>query len=167
MPETDKPFIVFCRPNGGRIKVTSPVLKVMQAYAQHSRTATEAGGVLLGRYIQNSNDVVVDAVTEPMPGDRRTRCSFFRAKARHQAAINAAWEASDGTCTYLGEWHTHPEANPTPSGVDTKGWCRRLREDQYDEELFFLIVGTAEIRLWSGKEEKSTWEPLPFEPINS
>lgn len=166
MPEIDE-ALVFCRPNGGRVKVPTAVLKVMKSYAQQSLSATEAGGVLLGRYIAGTNDVVVDAVTEPMPGDKRTRYSFYRAKARHQAIIDATWEESEHTCTYLGEWHTHPEASPTPSGVDTRGWCRRIREDQYDEELFFLIVGTAEVRMWSAIEEPRTWEPLNTEsPTN-
>ena len=166
MPEIAEPFLVFRRPNGGRVKVTASVLKLILSYAQHSRTATEAGGVLLGHYIQNSDDVVVDAVTEPMPGDRRTRCSFYRAKARHQAAMEAAWQASGGTCTYLGEWHTHPEADPTPSSTDTKGWRCRLREDQYEDELFFLIVGTTTVRMWSSKD-KLTRESVISELSNS
>jgi integrative and conjugative element protein (TIGR02256 family) len=166
MPETDE-SLVFYRPNGGRLKVPATVLKLMQSYAQHSSSATEAGGVLLGRYIVGTNDVVVDAVTEPMSGDKRTRSSFYRAKARHQAIIDAAWEESEHTCTYLGEWHTHPESSPTPSGVDTRGWCRRLREDQYDEELFFLIVGTVEVRMWSATEVPRTWDPLITESLTN
>ncbi len=118
---------------------------------------------MMGRYIATSNDVIVDAVTEPMPGDRRTRYSFYRAKRRHQAAIDAAWVASGHTCTYLGEWHTHPETHPTPSSIDTHDWNRRLLQDQYCEELFFLIVGMQEVRLWAAKEITTTWKPLAIE----
>lgn len=163
MLETDPPFLIFRRHNGGRVKVTAAVLHVMQSYAQHGRCATEAGGVLLGRYLQGSDDVVIDAITVPMPGDKRSRYSFYRAKARHQAAIDAAWQASKGTCTYLGEWHTHPETHPTPSGIDTTDWRRRLRTDDYHDELFFLIVGTVEIRAWSGKG--SLLPSAPLAPI--
>jgi integrative and conjugative element protein (TIGR02256 family) len=167
MPETDPPFLVFSRHNGGRIKVTAAVLRVMQSYAQHGRRATEAGGVLLGRYLQGSADVVVDAVTVPMPGDKRSRYSFYRAKARHQAAIDATWQASGGTCTYLGEWHTHPETYPTPSGIDTTDWRRRLRTDDYHDELFFLIVGTVEIRAWSGKGALLNLTPMLSIPLTT
>jgi integrative and conjugative element protein (TIGR02256 family) len=161
MPETDPLFLVFSRHNGGRIKVTAAVLRAIQGYAQHGRRATEAGGVLLGRYLQGSADVVIDAVTVPMPGDKRSRYSFYRDKARHQAAIDAAWQASGGTCTYLGEWHTHPETHPTPSSIDTTDWRRRLRTDDYHDELFFLIVGTVEIRAWSGNSLLLASTPLP------
>jgi integrative and conjugative element protein (TIGR02256 family) len=113
--------------------------------------ATEAGGVLLGRHLRDGNAIVVDAVTVPMDGDRRTRTRFHRAQRRHQAAIDAAWAASEGTCTYLGEWHTHPEPVPTPSLVDWADWRRRLRQDRYTELLFFVIVGTAAVRVWEGR----------------
>ncbi|MCB2380327.1 Mov34/MPN/PAD-1 family protein [Hymenobacter sp. BT635] len=160
MNEPEQQDLVFYRSGGGRVKVPAAVLSVMQSYAQHDPVATEAGGVMMGRYIASSNDVVIDVVTEPMPGDRRTRYSFYRDKRRHQAAMDAAWEASGHTCTYLGEWHTHPEERPTPSEIDIKGWNRRLCQDQFDEELFFLIIGTHEPRMWAAKSATTTWEPL-------
>jgi integrative and conjugative element protein (TIGR02256 family) len=85
-----------------------------------------------------------------MDGDQRARTRFHRAKRRHQAAIDAAWAASEGTCTYLGEWHTHPEPIPTPSAVDWTDWRRRLLRDRYTEPLFFIIIGTIAIRAWEG-----------------
>ena len=160
MPDAPETFLVFCRPNGGRVKITAPVLQLLRAYAQHGPKDTEAGGVMMGRYLQGSDDVVVDAATEPMRGDRRSRYSFYRDKTRHQAVLDAAWKTSGGTCTYLGEWHTHPEADPTPSGIDTHDWRRRLWTDKYDDELFFVIVGTAIIRNWSGKGEYLGSHPL-------
>jgi integrative and conjugative element protein (TIGR02256 family) len=160
MGDDEEPFIVFRRPGGGRIKVTGKVLSVMNSYAQRGPSDTEAGGVLLGRYLLGSDDVVVDEVTVPMSGDRRSRYLFYRDKKLHQAAIDAAWEVSGGICTYLGEWHTHPEADPTPSDIDKKDWRRRLHQDRYEDELFFLIVGTATIRAWSGKGARLPDTPL-------
>lgn len=162
MSTEEEPFLVFRRPNGGRIKLAPPVLRTMLSYAQYGPTDTEAGGVLMGRYLLGSHDVVIDALTVPMPGDRRTRYSFYRDKKRHQAAMDAAWRASGGHCTYLGEWHTHPEADPTPSGIDTRDWRRRLHDDRYHDELFFLIVGTAAVRAWAGKGSRLTCESLPL-----
>ena len=121
----------------------------------------------MGRYLHGSNDIVIDAATEPMPGDRRTRYSFYRDKKRHQAALDAAWRASNGTCTYLGEWHTHPEAYPSPSGIDWKDWARRLREDSYFSELLFLIVGTEQIAAWAGRSASLPRQPLLLLPTVS
>src|SRR5215510_5960297 len=81
----------------------------------------------------------------------RARTRFHRAQRRHQAAIDAAWATSEGTCTYLGEWHTHPEPIPTPSPVDWADWRRRLLHDHYTEPLFFIIVGTTATRAWEGR----------------
>ena len=110
----------------------------------------EAGGVLLGRHIRDSMDVVVDFVTTPSTEDRRSRFRFWRAPKHHQEEINRAWTESEGTCVYLGEWHTHPQADPRPSATDLRDWRRKLREDSFVDPIFYLIVGTASIRAWQG-----------------
>jgi integrative and conjugative element protein (TIGR02256 family) len=155
--------LIFRQADGPRIKLTAEVVTRLQQYAQHAPDAAEAGGVLLGRYLSDSDDVVVDDITEPMQGDKRGRYFFHRAQKAHQKAIEQAWRASNGTRTYLGEWHTHPEALPTPSCVDTCDWRRKLRQDQYFERLFFFIVGTREVRGWSGSHRRP--KPTSLEPL--
>jgi integrative and conjugative element protein (TIGR02256 family) len=151
MNEQHQPWpLLFLRPDGARFEVSIAAWQVMQAYIQHASDASEAGGVLLGRHLRDGSAIIVDAVTVPMAGDRRARTRFHRARRRHQAAIDAAWATSDGTCTYLGEWHTHPEPIPTPSVVDRADWRCRLRQDRYTEPIFFVIVGTTESRAWEG-----------------
>jgi integrative and conjugative element protein (TIGR02256 family) len=150
---------VFRRPNALRLEIGVTAWATMQAFIQHMPDAPEAGGVLLGRHLRDGSAIIVDAVTTPMVGDRRSRTRFSRARRRHQAAIDAAWRDSEGTCTYLGEWHTHPEAVPTPSVVDWADWQRRLRHDRYTEPLFFLIVGIDETRAWEGSRQGAI-EPL-------
>jgi integrative and conjugative element protein (TIGR02256 family) len=86
----------------------------------------------------------------PMRGDRRARCRFDRAAQRHQELIDQAWAASGGTTTYLGEWHTHPEPVPDASSIDAGTWTRKLMTDHYAGCLFFVILGTREVRVWEG-----------------
>lgn len=143
--------LCFARAGGARLEVSAEAWREMRAFAQHAADAPEAGGVLLGRHLRDGSAIVVDAVTVPMGGDERARTRFHRARRRHQAAIDAAWVASDGTCTYLGEWHTHPEPIPSPSPIDLRDWRRRLRQDRYTPPLLFAIVGTAAIRAWEGR----------------
>ena len=123
----------------------------MRQYAQHLPGQPEAGGILLGRHIVDSDDVIIDRVTVPQSGDRQTRTRFFRARRRHQDALDEAWRISGGTCTYLGEWHTHPETIPTPSWVDRANWRRKLLTDRFTAPIFFVIVGTIEMRVWEGQ----------------
>ena len=143
----------FALPFGGRAKINSDVHTVIARYRQCAPADTEAGGFLLGRMIIDSLDIVVDEVTEPGPGDERTRYGFGLVDlAHHQADVTAAWERSEGTSCFLGDWHTHAEPDPTPSGIDLEGWRKRLRNDASDEfpRLLFVIVGTERVRAWQG-----------------
>lgn len=142
--------LIFLRRGGGRFEIAPSALLVIRGYVQDTPEKREAGGVLLGRYIRDADDVIVDQVTEPMVGDRRGRRRFIRAAPRHQAVIDAAWRESSGTRVYLGEWHTHPQAAPTPSPIDWFDWYRKLYVDHYAESLFFIIVGHSAARTWEG-----------------
>jgi integrative and conjugative element protein (TIGR02256 family) len=142
--------VIFLGAWGRQLKISDEALAAMLSYRQDQSDKTEAGGVLLGRYLRDARDVVIDEVSVPQSGDRRSRFRYFRDRSRHQSIINQAWEQSGGTCTYLGEWHTHPESSPTPSTIDQLNWRRKLLVDTFDEALFFLIVGTEEIRAWEG-----------------
>lgn len=141
--------LVFCKGNGGRLGISAAALEVMQSFTQREPRDTEAGGVLIGRFIEGGEDVVVDLVTSPLAGDRRSRFRFHRAQRAHQEVIDREWHLSGQTRTYLGEWHTHPEPSPTPSTIDLNDWRRRVKRDTFHgETLHFLIVGQAEVRAW-------------------
>lgn len=121
----------------------------MQAFAQRRCWHAEAGGVLLGRHLLDSADVVVDEVTTPQNTDKRGRFSFFRSN-RHEALARERWHSEASTMAYLGLWHTHPEVDPTPSGVDHNDWAQAVSKDTFEgERLFFPIVGTQCIRVWT------------------
>lgn len=152
-----KDSLVFSRPGGGQIKLPADIIASIHPYIQSDRKKPESGGVMMGRYIIDSRDVVIDKITFPMPGDQATRTTFFRKKHAHQVAIDREWDASNHTCTYLGEWHTHPEPFPSPSCIDHYNWKRKLKKDIIDSDsLFFLIVGTSELRMWEGHKSLRT-----------
>ncbi|HEX8348827.1 MAG TPA: Mov34/MPN/PAD-1 family protein [Hymenobacter sp.] len=154
------PPLVFQQTDGSRIKLTAAVVSRLRQHAQLTPAAAEAGGILIGRYLQDSSDVVVDDITEPLPSDKRGRYFFHREQKAHQQLLDQAWRDSGGTRTYLGEWHTHPEADPTPSCIDRMDWRRKLRQDHYFAHLFFFIVGTQQIRAWGGSRAKP--KPMPL-----
>lgn len=132
-----------------RLIVVEHALKQMQAFAQHRCWDSEAGGVLLGRHLLDSHDVVVDEVSTPQNGDRRSRFGFFRS-SKHEQVARQRWMQEKSTLAYLGLWHTHPERDPTPSGVDHCDWKQAIADDTYEgDRLFFPIVGTHCIRVWT------------------
>jgi integrative and conjugative element protein (TIGR02256 family) len=144
--------LIFYRSGGAAVKIAPPALAVMLSFRQTTATAKEAGGILLGRYIIDCQDVVVDEATAPTRSDRRTRFTFHRDAISHQRIIDERWHASRGRFHYLGEWHTHPETSPTPSSVDLADWRRRLRTDRFDaNSLLFIIVGIRNLRIWEGR----------------
>lgn len=132
-----------------RLIIVAHAIEQMNNYVQRWRWQKEAGGVLLGRHLLDSNDVVVDDVTCPQITDRRSRFSFYRSKKHEQLSRNR-WEEQGKTAAYLGLWHTHPEKDPTPSQIDRQDWERAISQDIYEgERLFFPIVGIQRIRVWS------------------
>ena len=160
MTLTDRTFLLFQGPNGGRLKISNPALQQMLSFRQINLADCEAGGVLLGRLLLDSHDIVVDEVTVPMLGDKRSRFAFHRHKRGHQAIINRRWQMSEGTCIYLGEWHTHPEPMPIPSMIDRTDWQRKLKADSFEKSIFFVIVGTHEIRMWFGEKQSQKVQPM-------
>lgn len=134
---------------GKKLILAESALKVMIEYRQELAQQPESGGVLLGRHLLESEDVVVDEVTIPSKGDKRSRFGFFRS-TQHNSVAQQRWTESCGKVDYLGLWHTHPENDPAPSYEDLQDWANAARKDTYGgEHLFFLIVGITEIRVWS------------------
>ncbi|MGI9951986.1 Mov34/MPN/PAD-1 family protein [Moorellaceae bacterium AZ2] len=160
----NKREFVFHRATTGRIKISSLVIQKMAQFIQTSLDATEAGGVLLGRFILNSEDIVVDDITVPHKKDKRIRHCFIRNKRAHQLEIVKSWRESGGTCNYLGEWHTHPEPKPQPSSNDIKDWKRILKQARFDyESLFFVVVGTEQLLVFEGLKDTLEIKPLTIE----
>ncbi|MGN4300695.1 Mov34/MPN/PAD-1 family protein [Bacillus cereus group sp. BCN31] len=144
-----------------RLKISNGVLEGLKKYRQFDIEATEAGGVLLGRFLNDSNDVIIDSLTEPLEKDIRKRCYFKKHLEDHQKMVDKIWRDSKGTCNYLGEWHTHPEKHPTPSWHDKREWRKVLKNTKCDSKtLFFVIVGTESIGVWIGSRTELKIEAL-------
>ena len=107
-----------------RLHFTDSVLKVMEKYKQAHPKSLEAGGILLGQV--KDKDAYVMRASIPTAWDRATRTSFHRNKEIAQIIIDFEFANSDNKTIYLGEWHTHPEKQPSPSPTD-----RKMIEDQY------------------------------------
>lgn len=153
--------LTFRNARGDGFKLPEEIVRQLQDYIQHEANVSEAGGVLLGRYIVASDDVVVDQITTPAKGDKRTRLLFIRSKQGHQGLTHQAWSATKGTRHYLGEWHTHPESDPTPSKVDLLNWNRLLAYYRFDPDpLYFVIVGIEAIAVWQGHKTNLGIEKL-------
>lgn len=141
-----------------RLIIVEHAVQQMVAYKQQHWWSREAGGILMGRHLLDSRDVVVDEVSTPQKSDRRSRFSFFRS-SRHERIAYQRWEELERTSAYLGLWHTHPEPDPNPSSVDRRDWQQAVSGDTFEGDcLFFPIIGTERIRVWCLSRCGLIWE---------
>jgi integrative and conjugative element protein (TIGR02256 family) len=100
----------------------------------------ETGGVMAGRYDSSHRVALVARVSGPPRGSQRGRFTFERAVGDLQEWLDGLWR--QGNAYYLGEWHFHPGANPTPSGTDRSQMWRIADDPAYAcPEPILLIVG--------------------------
>lgn len=76
----------------------------------------ETGGVLLGW--RSSNHICVTTIVGPGPEAHHDKTSFDPDSEWQAAQIAQLYAASGRRLSYLGDWHTHPGATPTPSTRD-------------------------------------------------
>lgn len=126
------------------IELQDVALSGMLAFRQFSKSGMEAGGVLIGT--RRGPHFEVFGATSPQPSDKRSRFSFVRSGKKHRELATKEWARSGQRHGYIGEWHTHPELQPTPSWIDRRGW-RKLHE-QLQQPLIHLIVGFETVGLW-------------------
>lgn len=156
---------------GGKILIEPHVIELIRGYCQHEASRPESGGILLG--YRRGNHLHIAEATTPQPNDQRMRFQFFRRDINHQKAAIRRWELSGNLMDYVGEWHTHPEAEPTPSSLDMKEWKKICCAQQTG--MVFLIAGWTGA-LWLGvgqgklivqaKSLKMLNLSLPIQPIS-
>ena len=130
-------------PDGTILRFEKHALIKMLSFAQTNKVDKEAGGILLGKQVQNRNEYIISDVSVPNNKDIRRRFSFVRNKDAAQCIINRWWWETKGVVNYLGEWHTHPELCPVPSQVD-RTLIKQVIDDHSNvfTRLFLIIVGT-------------------------
>lgn len=142
------PELVLNAKDGTRILIEAEVLNLVESYRQHLASSTEAGGILIGEY--RGKDIRIVTGTIPSKLDRRSRVRFHRESPHHQSIAMETWRQSKGLCSYLGDWHTHPEDHPIPSSLDISEWKLKLPR----QKMVVAIFGRKSdwYGLWDGKE---------------
>lgn len=112
-------------------------MAVFESHIQTLPSDCEAGGLLLGT-LHGSNIRVTEA-TIPTALDKRFQYLFERMPFGHSSIARARWNASEGTVRYLGEWHTHPQDYPLPSGIDRTEW-NKLSCKRADGRLMLAVI---------------------------
>lgn len=114
-------------------------LKTFCLHVQASDANREAGGLLLGSV--HGAHMLIEQATIPTVWDKRFRYLFERMPQGHEAIALSRWMATQGSIRYLGEWHTHPEDYPSPSGLDRSEWNRLSAKRRDQRPMLAVIVG--------------------------
>ena len=125
------------------LNLSDSVLKDFECHIQAAPCDSEAGGLLLGT--EHGANLAISEATIPTVWDKRFRYFFERMPKGHKALAYARWLASGGTVRYLGEWHTHPQDVPLPSGTDRTEWAKLASKRVDGRPLLAVIVGRQEL----------------------
>ncbi|WP_417237440.1 MULTISPECIES: Mov34/MPN/PAD-1 family protein [Flavobacteriaceae] len=113
------------------------VINVFKFFRQTGKKS-EMGGILLGKIV--GNKIYVLKASIPTSFDKSSRFSFNRHKKSAQLFIDYEFLNSNGTIIYIGEWHTHPESNPTPSGPDLRMIKNQFKENIINEDFLLMVI---------------------------
>jgi integrative and conjugative element protein (TIGR02256 family) len=121
------------------LRIGPGVLKHFKKYQQKRADSVEAGGQLFARL--SLKEVVIERVTGPRRSDFRTRTLYVPDRMAEQPEID---DCHKKHLHYVGDWHTHPEANPQPSGRDWESIRESFIRSKHSLQGFLMIiVGTA------------------------
>ena len=137
--------LVYKEEDGSLVVIIPDVIKVFMSYRQLNVTSPESAGVLIGE--RRGSHIVIKTVSEPNNNDIRSRFTVNRIGTHHQQKVDQAFIDSKGTSQYVGEWHTHPEDIPIPSGLDFESWNENLNSNL---PLILIIVGRKQF--WVAKK---------------
>lgn len=100
----------------------------------------ETGGILVGQYTKNHDCALTTVVTTAPNDSNKKRTTFFRGFEGLSAILGDLWKKKKEY--YLGEWHFHPFAAPTPSGTDIDQMHEIAQTASYKcPEPVMLIIG--------------------------
>ncbi|MBQ8704164.1 MAG: Mov34/MPN/PAD-1 family protein [Bacteroidales bacterium] len=121
------------------IEIKEEVFEQLREYIQ--KDGCELCGVLTGSQIDEKT-FRISKISPPCIASN-SRCGCVRDAQKGNAFIAQDYEQSEHTRVYIGEWHTHPETNPTPSPTDISSIVSNYHSSTLIlPVLVMVIVGT-------------------------
>ncbi|WP_392397751.1 Mov34/MPN/PAD-1 family protein [Ralstonia wenshanensis] len=155
---------IFELPHGrGSLVFQRQVLDHMYVHAQRFFLDREAGGQLFST-TPHLSVVEIQLATGPYASDRRGRSSFEPDPKR---AYQDRLIQFDSGRHAVGLWHTHPEANPSPSSMDAETTHEYLRACGGELHSFVLVIlgnkgNPLNMAVWlAGASALRSWTKLP------
>lgn len=138
--------------------LTDAVVRTFSDSRQQLAHQPEVGGQLFGTF--QGNEVMVEVATVTPPRAGKWRHFFHPDRGREQRDIEAQFAADRH---YVGDWHTHPEARPTPSSKDLSTMRDCFAKSKHELTAFLqVIVGLQDgpTGLWVGVHNEKSFSRL-------
>jgi integrative and conjugative element protein (TIGR02256 family) len=94
------------------------------------KSGIETGGVLAGN-VDSDGNIIVTQASGPGPKALHTRTRFEKDIDYCQKYLDDLFQSSGGKTVYVGEWHSHPEEDNRPSGIDIKSLSEIALQKEY------------------------------------
>lgn len=118
------------------ISITDSALATIAVESTRSADGLETGGILLG--CESANAIQIRHAGDPGPNAHRAPQNFLRDLLHAQQLAHEAW-TRDGS-QWIGEWHTHPSGDLTPSELDLHSYLRHLHDPDLQLDHFVAII---------------------------
>ena len=110
----------------------------------------ETGGILVGYYTEAHDSARVTVVTTAPTDSKKGRTWLLRGTRGLTSVLKELWLKKREY--YLGEWHFHPYASPTPSSTDIAQMHEIAISSSYAcPEPTMLIIGGDPSGLWNAR----------------
>jgi integrative and conjugative element protein (TIGR02256 family) len=133
------------------------LIEILFSYRQVDISAHESGGILLGQMKDNS--IYLLRGSAPNAKDISHRTGFTRHKEVAQSIIDYEFLNSGKKTIYLGEWHTHPENDPSPSIQDSKMINDQFKKNVLNEDFIVLLI-VGNMSVYIGVLDNDTYRNL-------
>ena len=118
------------------------LLKMVEMAQEHY--PNEVGTSLVGYYSDNGFEASVLELAPLSPDSKGSRTSFYRGVAGLRNFFTKLRKTFSGGRYYVGEWHSHPDGGPTPSGTDNRNQLKIAKDTKTDcPECILIIIGGA------------------------
>lgn len=144
--------------SGQFLTLEQSVLDHFFEWRQLDPKTPEAGGQLFG--MVEGKCIYVKLATGPRRSDRRGRFFFIADRLAERREISKLHKSG---LHYFGDWHTHSQSIPTPSGTDISSMADLFARSKHELNAFLMvIVGTGEFPdgLHVSLHECSAWSKL-------
>jgi integrative and conjugative element protein (TIGR02256 family) len=121
--------------SGQQLVFTPTVLNHFAKCQQNTSSAREAGGQLFARF--SGDQIRIEHVTGPRATDRRSRFGYVPDRNREQDEIDLMHGMG---LHFVGDWHTHLEARPSPSGSDVRSIREAVTMSKHHLNGFLMII---------------------------